>query len=639
VSSLKDWYRYVDSRARSRPENSEPSERDPQATDPNAPPAEPGAAAEPAVESAPGDAAAGEEGLDVWSGLFPQRPNPEEKPTTGPLKRPVSDRDEAPADLTFAQAPIDTPPAPAFQLPETQLEIPSFEEFVSPFTPEPPSAAAPSPAATPPAPAPAAPGAAPTASAAQPEAVVAASTPVSPETSAAEATASKTTAPSASLESAAPGGTTADPAHGVLEGQPRPAQAFMPGEQEPTSSSPVGTAESSQAPPPSPAAPDTGSPVLPQEAAPPTGTAAPTDETADEGQLPWRSPFRRPGPGHTVSSGAAPPRPAPAAPRAQPDRSASLEAALSTVEEQAIERSEPPPAAAERPVPGTAEWERERVERLARTFRETLQVLEQSRAGATDEAPAVESDPLHAAAVPESEEEVGLAGSTTSASILASLPPAAPAAPAQPVSETWSPFPDEAPPAAAFINQPVIPPVDEHRVAAAPPAVVPEPALTVEAAPTAASIAPAADALLAPSTQRPTPTTQRPNLTGAPPDVRQSIEEAALMRERLPQHIDMLLRIPTNEVAQNSYKSPFRESREELVRRLLDPQLTLEEAARVLGVCPTTVRRYTNRGMLHCHRTPGNQRRFRMSDVLQFLEQFGDRIDRAAEARQMEEAA
>jgi excisionase family DNA binding protein len=120
--------------------------------------------------------------------------------------------------------------------------------------------------------------------------------------------------------------------------------------------------------------------------------------------------------------------------------------------------------------------------------------------------------------------------------------------------------------------------------------------------------------------------------------VRQSIEEAALMRERLPQHIDMLLRIPTNEVAQNSYKSPFRESREELVRRLLDPQLTLEEAARVLGVCPTTVRRYTNRGMLHCHRTPGNQRRFRMSDV-QFLEQFGDRIDRAAEARQMEEAA
>jgi len=66
---------------------------------------------------------------------------------------------------------------------------------------------------------------------------------------------------------------------------------------------------------------------------------------------------------------------------------------------------------------------------------------------------------------------------------------------------------------------------------------------------------------------------------------------------------------------------------------------SIEEAARILGVCPTTVRRYTNRGMLQCHRTPGNQRRFRMSDVLQFLEQYGDRIDRAAEAPQFEEAA
>ena len=38
-------------------------------------------------------------------------------------------------------------------------------------------------------------------------------------------------------------------------------------------------------------------------------------------------------------------------------------------------------------------------------------------------------------------------------------------------------------------------------------------------------------------------------------------------------------------------------------------------------------------------RTPGNQRRFRMSDVLQFLEQYGDRIDRAAEATQLQTAA
>ena len=62
------------------------------------------------------------------------------------------------------------------------------------------------------------------------------------------------------------------------------------------------------------------------------------------------------------------------------------------------------------------------------------------------------------------------------------------------------------------------------------------------------------------------------------------------------------------------------ESRERLVQRLLDPVLSLEEAAVLLDVCPTTVRRYTNRGILKCYRTPGNQRRFRLSEVMSFME-------------------
>ena len=62
------------------------------------------------------------------------------------------------------------------------------------------------------------------------------------------------------------------------------------------------------------------------------------------------------------------------------------------------------------------------------------------------------------------------------------------------------------------------------------------------------------------------------------------------------------------------------ETREELVRRLLDPTLGLKDCALLLGVCATTVRRYTNRGLLRCFRTPGNQRRFRLSDVLEFME-------------------
>lgn len=66
--------------------------------------------------------------------------------------------------------------------------------------------------------------------------------------------------------------------------------------------------------------------------------------------------------------------------------------------------------------------------------------------------------------------------------------------------------------------------------------------------------------------------------------------------------------------------SGAKQTREELIERLLDPTLTLSETAALIGVCPTTVRRYTNRGVLRCFRTPGNQRRFQLSDVLDFIE-------------------
>lgn len=55
--------------------------------------------------------------------------------------------------------------------------------------------------------------------------------------------------------------------------------------------------------------------------------------------------------------------------------------------------------------------------------------------------------------------------------------------------------------------------------------------------------------------------------------------------------------------------------------RLLDRVLSMGEVARLLGVCPTTVRRYAQRGMLRCFRNPGNQRRFFRSEVRRFLEE------------------
>ncbi len=65
------------------------------------------------------------------------------------------------------------------------------------------------------------------------------------------------------------------------------------------------------------------------------------------------------------------------------------------------------------------------------------------------------------------------------------------------------------------------------------------------------------------------------------------------------------------------------ETREELLRRLVDPTLTLEETACILEVCSTTVRRYTNRGVLPHERSAGNQRRFKLSEVLAFREAQG----------------
>ena len=75
------------------------------------------------------------------------------------------------------------------------------------------------------------------------------------------------------------------------------------------------------------------------------------------------------------------------------------------------------------------------------------------------------------------------------------------------------------------------------------------------------------------------------------------------------------------------------ERRQGLLEKLLNPELTLEETAHLLKVCPTTVRRYTNQGILKHHRKglegvspteaesfKTKQRRFRLLDVLEFLD-------------------
>jgi excisionase family DNA binding protein len=91
----------------------------------------------------------------------------------------------------------------------------------------------------------------------------------------------------------------------------------------------------------------------------------------------------------------------------------------------------------------------------------------------------------------------------------------------------------------------------------------------------------------------------------------------------LPKNVAFLCSFFDDSVTKNYYRGEFKENRQELIRRLLDPELSLEETSRLLGVCPATVRRYTNRGWLAHHRTTGGQRRFRLSDIVKFVGEHG----------------
>lgn len=125
---------------------------------------------------------------------------------------------------------------------------------------------------------------------------------------------------------------------------------------------------------------------------------------------------------------------------------------------------------------------------------------------------------------------------------------------------------------------------------------------------------------------QPLPPSVRPIETEAPPQpTRRRTQSPTRMRE-LMASIDTALQVPLplpspprESVSRRRKRSPFSESRETLVRRLVDPELRLREVALLLSVCPATVRRYANRGILTSYRTVGNQRRFRLSEVVDFV--------------------
>lgn len=107
------------------------------------------------------------------------------------------------------------------------------------------------------------------------------------------------------------------------------------------------------------------------------------------------------------------------------------------------------------------------------------------------------------------------------------------------------------------------------------------------------------------------------------PDQPQIDASVQSLWEGLPKNMEFLFGFFDDSVTANYYRGEFKESRQDLIRRLLDPELSLEETSRLLGVCPATVRRYTNRKWLTHHRTTGGQRRFRLSDIVKFVEVHG----------------
>lgn len=115
----------------------------------------------------------------------------------------------------------------------------------------------------------------------------------------------------------------------------------------------------------------------------------------------------------------------------------------------------------------------------------------------------------------------------------------------------------------------------------------------------------------------------RPRRRRTPADTRVIPQEIEQIWQQLPKNMKFLAGVFDDDVTQKYYSTDFKESREELILRMVDPQLNLEETARLLGVCPATVRRYTNRGWLKHHRTDGNQRRFRLSGIVNFVEVYG----------------
>lgn len=119
---------------------------------------------------------------------------------------------------------------------------------------------------------------------------------------------------------------------------------------------------------------------------------------------------------------------------------------------------------------------------------------------------------------------------------------------------------------------------------------------------------------------------KRPELSGPRPRKR-SKTEPTKPSPSVPEELRSLVGLGNDALLDKYYQRSRGESKEQILSRITNPELSLEEAAKLLGVCPATVRRYTNKGWLRHHRTKGNQRRFRLSDIAEFVREFRAKLE------------
>lgn len=103
-----------------------------------------------------------------------------------------------------------------------------------------------------------------------------------------------------------------------------------------------------------------------------------------------------------------------------------------------------------------------------------------------------------------------------------------------------------------------------------------------------------------------------------PPEVPETYEDALRLWQAVPRHIQILVHQMNGRLVDSAPTTD--PTRDQTIIKILDNEISLDEAAQLLDVCDATVRRMTKAGTLVHRRTVGKHRRFRVSDVMRVFE-------------------